>query len=272
MDLYTKTSYRLAGEMTRRYSTSFSLSSTLFPAQLRQHIYAVYGLVRIADEIVDTYKGVDAKEQLAALEAEVMHACSMHYSVNPLVHAFADTANRYGIDRTLIRPFFESMTSDIDKTIYTQAEYEQYIYGSADVVGLMCLRVFVAGDEERYQALAPGAKALGSAYQKVNFLRDLAADYQQLGRVYFPDVDPEQFSETDKQRIVADIEHDFHRAKTSIAQLPWQARRAVKASVYYYEALLRSLKHTPAARIAEQRVRVADWRKIALLVRAGVGL
>lgn len=272
MELYTATSYELAERLTKRYSTSFSLSSLLFEASIRRHIYAIYSLVRIADEIVDTYDGDDQKSRLDELQAEVATALSTKYSVNPIVHAYADTALRFGITDTLTGPFFESMYIDVTKKTFTQKQYEDYIYGSAEVIGLMCLRVFVDGDDARYQTLLPGARALGAAYQKVNFLRDMKADHDTLGRVYFPGVSYETFSEDNKRAIIADIEDDFLVAKKAIEQLPEAARPAVKASYYYYNALLQELKLLPADTILSRRVRVANWRKIVLLMKARFGV
>ena len=272
MELYASTSYELAERLTKRYSTSFSLSSSLFDRAIRHHIYAVYGMVRIADEVVDTYRGNDAAEQLTALERDVMAAIASGYSTNPILHAFALTARQYGIDESLIHPFFESMAADLTATTFTQQEYTRYIYGSAEVVGLMCLRVFVLGDEDQYQAARDGAQKLGAAYQKVNFLRDMKADYDELGRVYFPGVQFDSFDEAAKQAIVADIEQDFAIADRAINELPANSRAAVRASYYYYHELLQQLKATPASILKTQRIRVPNWRKLALLAKARLGL
>lgn len=268
MELYTSVSYELAEQLTKRYSTSFSKSSTLFPPSMRKQIYAIYGLVRVADEVVDTYRGEDARAQLKKLQDDVAESLLNTYSVNPIIHAFAQTAHRYGIDDRLIRPFFESMNMDTETINLDMNQYQTYIYGSAEVIGLMCLRVFVDGDDEEYQALAPGAQKLGSAYQKVNFLRDIGADYRQLNRQYFPGVDYEQFNETDKNAIIADIENDFAVAKTYIAQLPVSARGAVKTSYLYYSRLLDLLKDTPADTIMNNRLSVSKWEKIYLYAKA----
>lgn len=268
MELYTTTSYELAKQLTQRYSTSFSLSSRLFDRTIRQHIYAIYGLVRIADEIVDTYVGEDRQVQLRDLQHEVARAQEVGYSANPLVHAFAQTARIYGIADDIIAPFFASMNTDVSQKTFTQNEYETYIYGSAEVIGLMCLRVFVAGRDSQYEALKDGARALGAAYQKVNFLRDMNADFETRGRVYFPGIQFETLSEEQKQTIVADIERDFTAAQSSLHRLPVGARRAVRASYYYYSALLRALQRTPAQELCDRRVRIANWRKLLLLLKA----
>lgn len=271
MELYETTAYKLAKELTERYSTSFSVSITLFPKPMRRHIYAVYGMVRIADEIVDTYRGSDAAEQLEAYYTEVIRACSMErpYSANPIVYAFALTARHYGIGTDLIDPFFESMRMDLGDIAYDKETFEAYIYGSAAVVGLMCLKVFVDGGQTRYDELAPGAERLGCAYQKVNFLRDIAADTNQLKRSYFPGV--KEITETEKQRIVTDIQADFDAAKGYIAKLPGSAKSAVTLSYRYYQALLDKLEKTPAETLRTTRVRVPDIHKLALYVKARTG-
>lgn len=268
MELYEIVSYKLAKELTERYSTSFSSSITLFPKQLRRHIYAIYGMVRVADEIVDSYRGPDAAEQLERLDDEVIRACSMQqpYSANPIVHAFALSASQYGIGESLIDPFFESMRMDLSTRAFDEETFRKYIYGSAAVVGLMCLKVFVGGDADQYDKLAPGAERLANAYQKVNFLRDIGADKNQLKRSYFPGVS--DLTEREKRRIVDDIQADFDAAKESIAQLPNGVRNAVTLSYRYYEELLKLLKDTPAETLKTTRIRVPDTRKIALYVRA----
>lgn len=267
MDLYTKTAYVLAQKLTRDYSTSFSSSSRLFSPAIQPHIYAIYGMVRIADEIVDTYQGVDVLEQLDAFEQAVYRTVAMKapFSTNPIIHAFASTAKEYGIDRSLIEPFFTSMRTDITKTSFNQKEYAAYIYGSAEVIGLMCLRVFCAGDETRYTKLLPGARALGSAYQKVNFLRDIAADYAERGRWYFPVGAFETFSEADKAHIENDISRDFEAARPAIAHLPPSARRATQLSYRYYRELFATLQKTPAEALKHRRVRVPNTKKLQLL-------
>ncbi len=271
MDLYTATSYELAERLTKRYSTSFSLSSLLFDKAIRPDIYAIYGLVRIADEIVDAYDGADRSEQLDVLLDETMAAIERGYSVNPIVHAFSVTARTYAIDADLIEPFFESMAMDLHPKTYTNKLYETYIYGSAEVVGLMCLRVFVAGDSAQYERLTASARALGSAYQKVNFLRDMKADFEQLGRVYFPGIDYERFDDAQKAAIIADIEAEYRAALDGMKDLPANSRRAVMASYYYYSALLAQLKVVSADEVKQRRVRVATVHKLYLLVKAWMG-
>ena len=270
MDQYATTSYALAEMLTKRYSTSFSMSSRLFDAAIRPHIYAIYGLVRVADEIVDTYDGDDKQELLDSLEVETKRAIHSGYSTNPIVHAFALSARIYGIDDELLRPFFASMRVDIAQKQFTRKQYQRYIYGSAEVVGLMCLRVFVKNDEQQYAQLRDGACALGAAYQKVNFLRDMQADYDERGRVYFPGLRYVDFDDTHKAAIVADIRHDFARSEESLSQLPASARTAVRASFYYYGALLDELDGRSAREVIARRIRVANWRKVWLLMKAWV--
>lgn len=272
MELYKRVSYELAERLTRRYSTSFSMSSRLFAPRIRPHIYAVYGMVRLADEIVDTYRGEDVMAQLDDFETVVYQACNQGYSTNPIIHAFALTARKYGIERELISPFFASMRMDMATVEYDEPTYRRYIYGSAEVVGLMCLKVFVEGDATQYERLRTGAAHLGAAYQKVNFLRDLKADYELLGRVYFPGVNYPSFSEASKRAIEADIAADFAVAKASVRRLPLTARRAVHTSVLYYEALFRWLQKASVADIKARRIRVPNGVKLLLFVRGAVGL
>lgn len=266
MELYNLTSYEVSRLITQRYSTSFSGSIKLFSQEIQPHIYAIYGLTRIADEIVDTYRGNDAALLLADLESEVYAAIERGYSANPVASAFALTAGRYKIDRTLLRPFFASMAMDLEPKTFTNRRYREYIHGSAEVVGLMCLRVFVNGDAGEYGRLRSAASALGAAYQKINFLRDLAADYGDLGRVYFPGVRFEDFNDTIKNEIVNEIEEDLRQASDGLMALPNNSRRAVHLSVVYYGRLLKKLKHTPAAEIKKRRIRLNAGVKLGLLL------
>lgn len=269
MDQYTAFSYQTAEKLTRAYSTSFGQSSLLFDKTVRKHIYAIYGLVRVADEIVDTYQGKDAAKLLKDFEAQTFQALKSGYSTNPIIQAFAVTAKEYGIGRDLIRPFFKSMRMDLKDVTYTQHLYEQYIYGSAEVIGLMCLKVFCLDDE--YKKLESGAKSLGAAYQKVNFLRDIASDYHDRGRVYFPGVRFESFTDRQKQRIEKDIERDLAHAKQALAQLPKSARSAVAVSYAYYTELLNRIKKRDAAYITSHRVRVPDHKKAQLFAKVRLG-
>ena len=270
MDLYTRVSYELAAKLTNRYSTSFSSSTRLFPAAVRKHIYAVYGLVRIADEVVDTYAGKDQLDMLDRLEHDTYAAWQSGYSSNPLVHAFITTARLFSMDKKLITSFFNSMRLDTAARHYTQKLYEEYIYGSAEVIGLMCLVVFCEGNAAKYERLAPGARRLGSAYQKVNFLRDIASDHEQLGRWYFPTGSFDTFDNVAKDAIITDIQSDFDAAQHAINSLPKNIQPAIDLSRAYYQTLLDKLTQTPAETLKKSRVRVNDGFKAGLLARAHV--
>lgn len=265
MDLYTRTAGQMSQVLTNNYSTSFGLATRLFGAEIRPHIYNVYGLVRLADEIVDTYTGSDAGQLLDDLQAETHAAIPRGYSTNTVVHAFAVTAKKFGIDASLIDPFFESMRIDLHPKNYKSEDYERYIYGSAQVVGLMCLKVFCQGDAAQYEKLEPGAKALGGAFQKVNFLRDIADDHERLGRYYFPVGSFKDFDEETKMYIVLDIDRDFALAHAAIVRLPVTARPAVMAAYKYYLRLHNKLRQTPADVIKKQRIRVSNPHKLAVL-------
>ncbi len=270
MELYDQVAYENSRHLTLRYSTSFGISSYFFSKSIQSHIYAVYALVRIADEIVDTYAGKEAPMLLDDLEALVYQTLKSGYSTDLVVHAFAKTARAYGIDRTLIKPFFDSMRMDLEPKKYRSSDYEAYIYGSAEVVGLMCLRVFLDGDDTEYNRLSKGAGALGSAYQKVNFLRDLADDYKVLGRLYFPGVTYDAFDESVKQRIIKDIKNDFTAALPALKELPRSSRKATLMSYVYYTELLKKLERTPAETIKQTRIRVSSGRKFALLLKTAL--
>ena len=269
MDQYTNTSYKVSNLVTTSYSTSFGLSIRLFDTSLRPHIYAIYGLVRIADEIVDTYTGTDKRKVLDDFEAQTYAALKTGYSTNPVIHAFVVTAHRYAIDETLLQPFFESMRMDIDQQMFTQDLYTNYIYGSAEVVGLMCLKVFT-DDAKLYVSLEKGASHLGAAYQKVNFLRDIATDAKGLGRWYFPIASFDTFDEKVKNEIIADIEKDFREAAKAIAKLPASSRNAIELSYQYYNQLLKRLKETPALTLKTKRIRVNDIQKAILFARTSL--
>ena len=267
------TSAMLASEIvTKTFSTSFSSASKLFADSIRQDIYNIYGLVRIADEIVDTYQGHYAAQMLDELETETYQALKRTFSSNLIVHAFALTATKFGISKELVKPFFQSMRTDLTKKTFDKKAYQAYIYGSAEVVGLMCLKVYCGSDEKLYHQLKPGACALGSAFQKVNFLRDLADDYATRGRYYFPIGNYQTFGEKEKKVIISDIEKDFHRAQTAINKLPENSRKATQAAFIYYQALLSKLRSTSAVKIKEQRIRVNNVHKLLLLIRVKLGI
>lgn len=268
MDLYTAVAYDLSKELTRRYSSSFSLASKLYAPELRPHIYALYGVVRLADEIVDTYDGADKAALLNGFQAEVKEGIKSGYSTNPIVHAFAQTARQFTINEDLIDPFFDSMRMDLTITRFTETEYTTYIYGSAEVIGLMCLKVFCRDTNAGYEPLAPGARRLGSAYQKINFLRDVHDDYEQRGRFYFPNFTYESLDDSAKEQIIADIRLDLVAASESLARLPSGAKRAVGVSYRYYSALLEKLEAMSSDEIKRQRAHVASSYKTWLYIRA----
>lgn len=269
MDLYTKTSYQLSRVLTENYSTSFSKSASLFKGAIRNDIYAIYALVRIADEIVDTYAADDAGVQLTKLEADTYDALKSAYSTNPIIHAFVTTATQNDITKELIKPFFHSMRMDLSKRSYSPDEYHEYIYGSAEVIGLMCLKVFTKNKQSSAN-LEKGAQALGSAYQKINFLRDFADDYTQKGRVYFPGVTFENFNDNDKQTIIQDIHRDLKSAEKILPLLPKSSRTAVLLSLSLYKELLKQLEAASVSVIKQKRLSVSPQKK-ALLFAATLG-
>jgi phytoene synthase len=269
VDQYTATSYKISKLVTNAYSTSFGLSIRLFESSLRPHVYAVYALVRIADEIVDTHTGTDQRELLDNLENETKRALTSGYSTNPVVHAFTHTARLYEITDALLAPFFKSMRMDLTPQKFDQKKYEDYIFGSAEVVGLMCLKIFT-NEKKQYNSLEKAAKKLGAAYQKVNFLRDIAADADVLGRWYFPISSKEAFDEKAKNTIIKDIENDFAAAKKAIEKLPPSSRKAVTLSYDYYLGLLKKIKQTSAADLMKKRIRINNPRKLALLVQTSL--
>lgn len=264
MDLYQRVSQDISRIVTERYSTSFSMASRVFSPLVRQDIYNIYGFVRIADEIVDSYSGSDALALLNDLEHQLENDIHRGFSTNPVLQAFVLTANKYAIDSSLIKPFMKSMKMDAQKK-YHPSRYNEYIYGSAEVIGLMCLKVFCQNDSKLYASLESGARSLGSAFQKVNFLRDLADDNNQLGRYYFPIGTYESFDDSIKNEIISDIRHDFAMAEPAIRSLPVTARRAVEASYRYYLRLLLMIERTPAKTLKVERVRIPNWQKLLLL-------
>lgn len=263
---YRTLSFGMSREVTRHYSTSFYSATQLFPPTVREAIHGIYGFVRLADEIVDTFHGHDQRALLDRFEADYDYAREQGVSTNPVIHAFLTTVNRYRIDDAYIRAFLASMRADLEKKIYTtRLEADQYIYGSADVVGLMCLRVFCDGDEQLFGELVAPAMRLGSAFQKVNFLRDLRQDVLELGRVYFPGFTMEHFDEATKQELVRDIEADFAEALKGIRRLPDSSRLAVYTAYQYYMRLLEKIRETPAAELVTRRIRVHNAEKFRLL-------
>lgn len=255
---------------TERYSTSFSSAIRLLHNDLRQPIYNIYGLVRFADEIVDTFHEHDKATLISDFRKQTFEAIEQGISLNPILHSFQLTVNQYKIDHALIHAFFNSMEMDLDKKQYNNEGYNEYIYGSAEVVGLMCLYVFVEGDEAAYQKLKASAQSLGAAFQKVNFLRDVKADYNQLDRTYFPGLDFGNFTDRQKREIEEDIQKDFDDAYAGIMQLPAKARFGVYVAYKYYLSLFRKIKKLQPAVIMQERVRIPDYHKVMILLRAGV--
>jgi len=269
--LFDQVSEHCSKVVTENYSTSFSLATRMLSNSIRQDIYNIYGFVRFADEIVDSFHDFDKENLLDRFQGDLDHALKNKVSLNPILNAFQKTVHQHSIDRELIDAFMKSMRWDLHKTTYlTQEEYKEYIYGSADVVGLMCLKVFVEGDEKMYAELKPSAMSLGSAFQKVNFLRDLKADMDGLNRSYFPNVDIHKFDDESKQQIISEIEEDFNRGLEGIFQLPATAKFGVYTAYKYYLRLLIKLKKTPSMKIKSARVRVPNYQKMDVLARSYV--
>lgn len=269
--LFDTVSFQCSKEVTSAYSTSFYFTSRLLAPSIRGDIFNIYGFVRLADEIVDSFHGFEKEYLLDKFEKDVFEAIEQKISLNPILNAFQHTVNKYGIDLALIQSFLDSMRLDLHKSKYhLQSEYEQYIYGSADVVGLMCLMVFVKGDKAKYEALKTPAMRLGSAFQKVNFLRDLKDDTEDLNRSYFPGVDFNSFNQSDKEKIIEEIEEDFRVAYSGIIQLPKEARLGVYTAYVFYSSLLKKLKKKTVDSIMESRVRIPNHSKLLLVARSFV--
>lgn len=264
--LYEKISIDTSKAITQKYSTSFSLGIRFLGKRFREPIYNLYGFVRVADEIVDTFHDSPQKEMLAEFRRDTDLAIERGISTNPVLHAFQKVVNEYHIDRELITTFLDSMEMDLSKIEYDKAKYEQYILGSAEVVGLMCLRVFVDKNAALYEELKPSAMKLGAAFQKINFLRDLKDDYQNLGRMYFPDVEMKQFDETVKKQLEIEIAKDFHEGFLGIKKLPKQSRFGVYIAYIYYSRLLKEISKKPASTLLIERVRVPNSTKYMLFV------
>jgi phytoene/squalene synthetase len=255
--------------ITQRYSTSFSMGIRLFAPQFRQPIYSIYAFVRFADEIVDTFHHCDKAHLLQEFKEETFKAIEQKISLNPVLQAYQLVVNQYKIENELTEAFLKSMEMDLWKNTYNDSSsYQDYIYGSAEVVGLMCLRVFCNNDDNLYQKLAPASRALGSAFQKINFLRDIKSDFDERGRVYFPNIDFEKFTEENKKDIEKDIKADFDAAYSGIVQLPRGARLGVYLAYRYYLSLFYKIQNKPACAIACARLRVNDTRKMILLCKS----
>ncbi|QEM09949.1 phytoene/squalene synthase family protein [Mucilaginibacter rubeus] len=250
---------------TRRYSTSFALGIRFLDKELHEPIYAIYGFVRLADEIVDSFHDYNKQQLLEQFSKDCFQAISDKISLNPILNAFQRTVADYRIDHRLIRQFLDSMEMDLEKQTYDQGQYETYILGSAEVVGLMCLHVFTGGDAQAFERLKPRAMKLGAAFQKINFLRDIGADYRQLNRSYFPGIDLDNFTEQDKKRIEQDIEADFKEALKGIRDLPGSSRRGVFLAYRYYLQLFSKIRRAGARAIFSKRFRISNGRKLLLL-------
>lgn len=263
--LYDQVALRCSKLTTRAYSTSFSLGILCLRKELRNPIYSIYGFVRFADEIVDTFHEYNKRELLERFKTETYKALEDGISLNPILHSFQATVKQYNIDRSSIDLFLRSMEMDLELKSYDNDGLKQYILGSAEVVGLMCLRVFVKGNDELYHQLKPYAMSLGSAFQKINFLRDLQADYIHMGRSYFPDLDLDQFNEDKKKQIEESIRHDFDEGLKGIKMLPRSSRFGVYVAYVYYLALFNKIKNTPCERVLESRIRIRNRHKATLL-------
>lgn len=268
--LYNQVCLECSRLITKRYSTSFSMGIRVFHERFRDPIYAVYGFVRFADEIVDTFHDYPKAELLQRFREDTYRAVDEGISLNPVLHSFQQTVHRYGIERELIDAFLDSMEMDLFFDRYEDALYKQYIYGSAEVVGLMCLRVFCEGDTNIYDRLRASACSLGSAFQKINFLRDMKSDYDERGRVYFPGINFLNFTNEDKVAIENDIKQDFDDAYLGIVQLPKGSRFGVYLAYIYYINLFEKIKQSTALRVKQERIRVADRRKVYLLFSSAV--
>ncbi len=268
MDLFSEIAFKTSKVITQNYSTSFSGAVSLLEKEKQDAIYSIYGFVRFADEIVDTFHECNQSYMLAKFESDLNDAIVEKISLNPVLHAFSLTIRKYNIDKKYVDAFLASMRADLKKQVYNNyEELNEYIHGSADVVGLMCLKVFVDGDEKLFDQLQYQAIKLGSAFQKVNFLRDLKSDTEGLHRVYFPQLGNNEFTEAVKNEIIADIEKDFAEARKGINQLPGKSKLAVFMAFTYYTTLLSKLKETPAVKISESCIRVPDWYKYFLFTK-----
>ncbi len=270
MNLFHELCEQCSKITTEKYSTSFSSAIKLLHNDLRRPIFNIYGFVRFADEIVDTFHDFNKQELLADFKKETYDGIQRGISLNPIIHSFQITVNEFKIDHSLIEAFFNSMEMDLDKDSYDKEGYEAYIYGSAEVVGLMCLYVFCDGNKKEYEKLRPSAQSLGAAFQKVNFLRDVKADYEQLNRTYFPGIDFKNFTQTMKVQIEADIAKDFADAHEGIIQLPDKARFGVFVAYKYYLSLFKKIKKTKPVDILDQRIRIPNYGKAYILAKAGI--
>lgn len=263
--LFDQVSNKCSKLTTRAYSTSFSLGIYCLDRNLHKPIYSIYGFVRLADEIVDSFNEYDKPTLLKEFREETYKAIERKISLNPILNSFQEVVNMYGIEYELIDSFLNSMEQDLTENTHSIESYSQYIFGSAEVVGLMCLRVFTKNSEQMYQQLKPSAMKLGSAFQKINFLRDLRIDYQELGRIYFPHLDMRQFSESQKRTIEKEIEDELNNALQGIKQLPESSRLGVYIAYVYYKSLFKKIKSLSSENIMNKRIRIPNYKKIGLL-------
>ena len=270
IEIFHDISHQCSSITTKRYSSSFSRAIRMLHKDLREPICDVYGFVRFADEIVDTFHDYDKETLLALFKEETYRAIDNGISLNPILNSFRITVNKYGIDRQLIAAFFESMEMDLGKQTYDKSGYEKYIYGSAESVGLMCLYIFCDGKKDMYEKLKPYAQALGAAFQKINFLRDLKADHEQLNRIYFPGVNFNNFSEEDKRTIEADIDADLKKSYEGILMLPVKARFGVYLAYRYYLSLFDKIRRSKPSLLMQSRVRINNTLKAFIFLRAGL--
>ncbi len=266
MDLYTHNSLQLSKLTTKNYSTSFSLGVSLLQRPYRLPVYAIYGFVRVADEIVDTFHDQDKATLLQEFRTDTFNAIQNGMSTNPILHSFQWVVNEFGIDHALIHAFLDSMEMDLTKKEFSSEEFKTYVYGSAEVVGLMCLRIFYKGEDEAYNRLIHPARKLGEAFQKINFLRDIKADYHERGRFYFPGVAMEEFNDENKKKIEEDIRSDFNEAYKGIRELNRASKLGVLVSYTYYLKLFHKIRTTPARHIFRKRYRISNSRKLWILL------
>ena len=267
---FYKVSNKCSEVTTKEYSTSFASAIRLLHHDMQQPIYNIYGFVRFADEIVDTFHDFDKASLLDDFKRETYASIDRGLSLNPILNSFQQTVNDYNIDHDLIEAFFHSMEMDLSHKIYDTRNFNEYVYGSAEVVGLMCLYVFCEGKKELYDKLKTSARALGAAFQKVNFLRDIKADFNGLSRMYFPGCDFNNFTQKDKAQIEEDIHKDFKEAYNGILKLPLKSRFGVYVAYKYYLSLFKKIKDLEPARVLEARIRIADYKKVMIVFRAGV--
>jgi 15-cis-phytoene synthase len=270
IEMFNDVSNECSRAVTLRYSTSFSYAIRLLHKDLRPAVFNIYGFVRLADEIVDTFHEHDKPFLLKQFQAETFDAIERGISLNPILNSFQQTVNAYQIDEELILAFFRSMECDLLRTEYDRQKFDEYIYGSAEVVGLMCLLVFCEGDRKLYDHLTPAARSLGAAFQKVNFLRDIRADFNSLSRMYFPGCDFHNFTEADKAKIETEIENDFRHALSGIVQLPLKCRFGVYVAYKYYYSLFTKIRRTNASHVLVRRIRIPNYQKAYIVARASI--